>query len=60
MDPREYSDPSQANIPYDIVSLPSKGMFYKNKLDSVKVTYLTASDENLLSSPNIIQNGNIG
>jgi len=59
MDPREYSDPSQANIPYDIVTLPSKGMFYKNKLDSVKVTYLTASDENLLSSPNIIQNGNI-
>jgi hypothetical protein len=59
MDPREYSDPSQSNIPYDVVPLPSKGMFYKNKLDSVKVTYLTASDENLLSSPNIVENGNI-
>ena len=34
-------------------------MFYKNKLESVKVTYLTASDENLLSSPNIVENGNI-
>ncbi len=59
MDPREYSDPSQSNIPYDVVPLPSKGMFYKNKLESVKVTYLTASDENLLSSPNIVENGNI-
>jgi len=59
MDPREYTDPSYSNIPYDVVQLPSKGMFYRNKLDSVKVTYLTASDENLLSSPNIIESGNI-
>jgi len=59
MDPREYSDPTQANIPYDVVTLPSKGMFYQNKLESVKVTYLTASDENLLSSPNIVENGNL-
>ena len=34
-------------------------MFYKNKLESVKVTYLTAADENLLSSPNIVESGNI-
>jgi hypothetical protein len=59
MDPREYSDPTQTNIPYDVVPLPSKGMFYQNKLESVKVTYLTASDENLLSSPNIVESGNI-
>lgn len=59
MDPREYSDPAQSNIPYDVVPLPSKGMFYRNKLESVKVTYLTAADENLLSSPNIVESGNI-
>tara|TARA_R100001198_G_C5188005_1_gene181843 strand:- start:9 stop:764 length:756 start_codon:yes stop_codon:yes gene_type:complete len=37
-------------LPYDMVSLPSQGVFYKNKKKSVKVTYLNASDENLLAS----------
>ena len=41
---------AQANfdLPHDVVELPSKGIFYKNKKKSVKVGYLTASDENLL------------
>ena len=60
MDPvQQYSDPSQANIPYDLVPLPSKGMFYSKPIDKVKVTYLTAADENLLSSPNLVQSGNL-
>jgi hypothetical protein len=33
-----------------MVSLPSQGKFYKSKKKSVKVGYLTASDENLLSN----------
>ena len=45
------------NLPHDIVSLPTKGVFYKSKKESVKVGYLTASDENYLSSPNIINDG---
>ena len=35
-------------LPHDVVSLPSGGVFYKNKKKSVKVGYLTASDENIL------------
>jgi hypothetical protein len=36
------------NLPHDIVKLPSNGVFYKNKKKSIKVGYLTASDENVL------------
>lgn len=36
------------NLPHDIVTLPSEGLFYKNKKKSVKVGYLTAADENIL------------
>jgi hypothetical protein len=35
-------------LPHDVVPLPSEGVFYKNKKKSVKVGYLTASDENIL------------
>jgi hypothetical protein len=35
-------------LPHDVVPLPSMGIFYKNKKKSVKVGYLTASDENIL------------
>lgn len=38
------------SMPHDVVPLPSKGIFYKNKKSSVKVGYLTASDENILMS----------
>lgn len=44
---------------HDVIPLPSKGMFYKNKKSSVKVGYLTASDENILTSPNLLQNGKV-
>ena len=45
------------NLPHDVVSLPSKGIFYKPKKESLKVGYLTAADENLLTSPNIFKDG---
>jgi len=37
-------------LPHDVVSLPSKGVFYPGKQKSLKVGYLTASDENILLS----------
>jgi len=49
-------DPS---IAYDVVELPSKGIHYTSKKKSVKVAYLTAADENILSSPNLINTGGI-
>jgi hypothetical protein len=44
-------DPS---IAYDVVQLPSQGLSYTNKKKSVRVGYLTAADENVLMSPNLI------
>ena len=44
----------QMNQPYDIIPLPSDGKLYKNKKGRVKVAYLTAADENLLTSPNLL------
>jgi hypothetical protein len=47
MDSREAGQ-MNFNLPHDIVTLPSGGKFYKNKKKSVKVGFLTASDENHL------------
>lgn len=35
-------------LPHDIIQLPTGGIFYKSKKKSIKVGYLTASDENIL------------
>jgi hypothetical protein len=36
------------SLPHDVVTLPSNGKFYKSKKKSVKIGFLTATDENLL------------
>jgi len=46
-------------IAYDVVELPSKGIHYTNNKKSVKIAYLTASDENILSSSNLIQSNTV-
>jgi hypothetical protein len=38
------------NLPHDVVQLPSGGIFYKSKKKSIKVGYLTAADENIISN----------
>jgi len=38
------------NLPHDIIQLPSGGIFYKSKKKSIKVGYLTATDENILAN----------
>lgn len=44
---------------YDIVELPSKGLYYENNKKKLKIAYLNASDENILMSPNIFKTGDI-
>lgn len=51
--------PEDYKVPYDIIELPSQGLLYPNKKAQVKVEYLTAYDENILTSPNILANGKI-
>ena len=45
--------PDDIKVPFDIIELPSQGILYENKKSKVKLEYLTAMDENVLSSPNI-------
>ena len=47
----------QMNQPYDVIPLPSKGKFYPGNKKSVKVAYLTTADENILTSPNLVESG---
>jgi len=46
-------------VPFDEIELPSKGLLYPNKQSKVKVEYMTASDENILTSQNLIKNGRV-
>lgn len=45
--------PEEYRTPYDMIELPSQGILYKNNKKSVKVEYLTAMDESIISAPNI-------
>lgn len=47
------------DIPHDLVPLPSKGLVYKNVKSKIPVAYLTASDEDLITSPNLYLDGKI-
>lgn len=44
-------------IAYDVVELPSRGIYYKNNKKSLKVSFLTAADENILSSNSLLASG---
>ncbi len=52
----ELSQPNY-NAPFDVIPLPSKGMLYKNKKSNIRLAYMTTADENILTSPNLLQSG---
>lgn len=57
---KEESSPFDAivtNAVYDMIPLPSDGECYPNKTKRLAVSYLTANDENYLTSPNMYSNG---
>jgi hypothetical protein len=47
----------QYDAAFDVIPLPSEGKIYKTKKKSIKVAYLTAADENILSNPNLMESG---
>jgi hypothetical protein len=47
----------EPTVAYDVVTLPSNGAFYNKK--TLKVSYLTAADENILTSTNLSQSGEL-
>jgi hypothetical protein len=42
---------------YEIVKLPSKGLFYTNQINEVNVEYMTSKDEDLLTTPSLLESG---
>ncbi len=56
--PAEFID-TEFMVPTDDIDLPSQGKYYPNGQKSVKVKYLTAEDENILTSPELIKNGKV-
>lgn len=53
---QEISQP-QFNSAFDVLPLPSEGKLYQSKRANVKVAYMTTGDENILTSPNLVQSG---
>jgi len=56
--PAEFVD-TEFLTPTDEVSLPSQGKYYPNGQKTVRVKFLTAEDENILTSPDLIKNGKV-
>jgi hypothetical protein len=48
---------SDTMLQYDVIQLPSNGQCYRSKVDRVPVAYLTAYDENIITSPNLYKDG---
>lgn len=48
-----------SHIQYDILPLPSNGECYPHKKSRIPVAYLTASDENIIASPNMYRDGKV-
>jgi len=46
-------------IAYEIIKLPSKGLFYSNGISEVNVEYMTSKDEDLLTTPSLIDSGTV-
>jgi len=50
---------SDLEVGFDTVKLPSKGVFYKNKVSEIVVEYLTSKDEDILTTPALIENNTL-
>lgn len=47
----------QFNTAFDVIPLPSEGKIYRSKKPNVRIAYMTTADENILTSPNLLQSG---
>tara|TARA_B100001094_G_C18078459_1_gene743883 strand:+ start:150 stop:908 length:759 start_codon:yes stop_codon:yes gene_type:complete len=47
------------SVPFDVIELPSKGLLYDDCDETIKIEYMTAEDENILTSPNLLQSGKV-
>lgn len=47
------------NVQYDVIPLPSNGECYPHHIGRLPVAFLTASDENIIASPNMYRDGKV-
>ena len=52
----EISQPNY-NSPFDVIPLPSEGRLNRGVKPSVRMGYMTTADENILTSPNLLESG---
>lgn len=52
-----YNEDQSLQVPYDLIPLPSGGILYPGKQKTIEVEYLTAMDENILTSQNLLMSG---
>lgn len=55
----EISDEYSSDVQYDVLPLPSNGETYSHKKNRLPVSFLTASDEDFITSPNLYRDGKI-
>jgi hypothetical protein len=56
--PEQYID-NEFQVPTETVNLPSQGVFYPNNKSSVTIKYLTAEEDDILYSPDLIRSGRV-
>jgi hypothetical protein len=59
MSTKQQAQEIQFQAPFDVIPLPSRGLLYPGQQGNVKVEYMTAMDENILTSPNLIKSGKV-
>jgi hypothetical protein len=52
-----FNQDDSLQVPYDLIPLPSGGLLYHGKQETIEVEYLTAMDENILTSQNLLRSG---
>lgn len=53
------SSDDEFKVPTETIQLPSKGMFYPNKKSFVEIKYMTAEEDNILFSEDLIKSGKV-
>jgi len=56
--PQQFID-NEFMVPTEEIELPSRGVFYANNKKTVKIKYLTAEEDDVLFSPELIKSGRV-
>ena len=46
----------ELKVSKNVIELPSKGKLYKDNIDTLEIEYMTAKDEDILTSPHLLKN----